>query len=242
MITEKEMHQLLKESAENKRKEQKDNNVAENSLGDLVNAEFAQFYDNSLYNILCLADKSLPAFKVLIFLIKNMSKNNTIMVEYKVLMDVLHYKSDKSIKNAISVLREENFIYTYKFQKMNVYFINPAVSCRVDAEYKLSLAKEYCNRAGTIKLGYVDKDIIDSSFYDKEDKATLHLRFNKQHEELRNPNELTEEEQKQQDEYIKTTLEEENKKNEKKPKRIKELPPIDETELLPPEETDEPFN
>jgi hypothetical protein len=126
------------------------------------------------------------AAAMFMFMSANMKKNNTILVDINTMTKVLN-KSEKTIRRAISTLKEKNFLCVIKYQRNNVYFINPMICCSAQAEYKSKLIKTYIQYADTTEMTEIDKDIVNSSHYDKEDKLTFEIRFYKNHKELQPP-------------------------------------------------------
>ncbi|MDD3139374.1 MAG: replication/maintenance protein RepL [Lachnospiraceae bacterium] len=178
-------YQSKKAQEENKKNEidNYNNSVHDNEQGDKVNRNFAQLYDNTSPYIMQLIAINPLSAQIFIFFINNMYENNTIIVENKTMQEYFN-KSASTVKRAISTLKEYNIVYIDKINKVNVYFINPRLACRCKAEFKLKLLEEYNKRTQLPNTQNVDENIIKSDAYNKEDKLTLRIQFNKKNKEL----------------------------------------------------------
>lgn len=149
------------------------------------NKDFAQINIKYQAELMQLAITEPLAMTLFMLFIARMEKNNTYIVTKQELAECVH-KSTRSIDRAITALRESNFIVLMKYQRANVYFINPQVACSCSAYYKSQLIKEYLKLAEYPNKA--DKDIIDLSFIvDDKNRLILKTDFYKKHKELQKP-------------------------------------------------------
>lgn len=74
-----------------------------------------------------LMSKSPMAYRVFKFLINNMDSYNAVMCSYKVLQEQFSVSSD-TIRRAIKLLREKQYIDVYKSGTSNVYAVNKNIA------------------------------------------------------------------------------------------------------------------
>lgn len=117
-------------------------NADENGWTELKNRNFVQMNKDFQEDILELMLSEPTASAVLTFMACNMEDNNTYIVKQTTLAKTFH-KGVSTIERVIKVLKERDFLMTFKLNRTNVYFINPRVYCKVSASYKDKLIAEY---------------------------------------------------------------------------------------------------
>jgi hypothetical protein len=98
-----------------------------------VNYDFVQVSRKHLDDLDDLAFKSAPARKVLTCLVKAMNKQNSVMVSQDSLAK-LTILSKPTIKRAIALLREQNWIEVLKVGTANIYRVNSSVFWQARAD------------------------------------------------------------------------------------------------------------
>lgn len=159
-----------------------------------LNKDFVQFY--YLYSIIQLNKKNHNALDVFLFFCQNMSPaTNYIAVEIETIKSVLKLKSDKTVRTAIQALEAENFIKTGKYNKFNIYFINPMICFKRRGEYKKGVIEKYKNFGNCLRLTPPELELVSVNAYNPEKLETVTLRFQKK--QLKNANEDKAEEKKE---------------------------------------------
>ena len=119
------------------------NSTQENGDTQLKNEGFTQMYNTYTAELAELAVDNGLARAILDIMATNMELNNTYIVSQKDLAKVFN-KTERSIRDAIKTLKDRDFITVFKFQRQNVYFINPRIFCKASANYKVQrLIKVY---------------------------------------------------------------------------------------------------
>lgn len=120
-----------------------------------------------------LVANSPTAYRIFKFLIANMDKYNAVICSYKVIQQVFGY-SQATVKRAIKVLKEHNYVGVVKSGTSNVYTINKHL---------------YWNSWGT-NYEYAEFDarvIITSSEQDKQTQAKIKTQVKKRQEVIQSP-------------------------------------------------------
>lgn len=92
----------------------------------LVNSGFSQIYDNHWATFRALVDAYPTALKVFTWLIELADRRNAVVVSYLSLSKGLNLH-ERTIRNAISYLKEKNFLTVLKSGNMNVYVLNDQI-------------------------------------------------------------------------------------------------------------------
>lgn len=112
------------------------------------NKNFIQYYDNSFPYRSQLIEESPTAFRVFDLLAKNMENNNTIATSKEEIAEAIG-KSKETIKRAIKLLKEYNFLTIIRFGKEYIYFLNPVIVFNRAGKYKHTAIKNYCEYSET---------------------------------------------------------------------------------------------
>lgn len=112
---------------------------------------WSQFNLEYTAELIWLASNHAKAHAILLYLIDNADKYNTVMCSYQVFEELLGV-SRQTISTAIKVLKDNGFIYVYKSGVSNVYCINPdlfwksygknVIHCKFPANIILSLKEQ----------------------------------------------------------------------------------------------------
>lgn len=149
------------------------------------NKDFVQINIKYQVELMQLAIQEPVAMTLFLLFISRMERNNTYIVSKNELAKCMH-KSVRSIDRAVNTLLENNFLVIMKYQRTNVYFINPQISCSCAAYQKKRLINEYIKLSKNTAVK--DKDIIDLSvIVENKSRLVLKTDFYKQHKELQQP-------------------------------------------------------
>lgn len=106
------------------------------------NMEFVQVYKTYQAELMELSVDNGLARAILDLMALRMETNNTYIVSQQDLSHVFH-KDLRTIRRAVKLLKDRDFITIFKVGRENVYFINPRIFCQVSAGYKEKLIEEY---------------------------------------------------------------------------------------------------
>lgn len=149
------------------------------------NKDFAQINVNYQAELMQLAITEPLSMTIFMLFISRMERNNTYIITKQELADCV-FKSVRSIDRAIKKLIENNFLIIIKFNRSNVYFINPNISCSCSAYHKKRLIKEYSKLSQHSTKA--DNSIINlSAIVESKSRLVLKTNFYKQHKELQKP-------------------------------------------------------
>lgn len=149
------------------------------------NKDFVQINIKYQAELMQLSIQEPVAMTVFLLFISRMERNNTYIVSKKEMAECIH-KSVRSIDRAVNALVENNFMVIIKYQRSNVYFINPQVACSCSAYQKKQLISEYLKLSKNTAVK--DRDIIDlSAIIENKSRLVLKTDFYKQHKELQKP-------------------------------------------------------
>lgn len=166
------------------------NSTDENENIQQKNMEFTQMYKSYLAELLELTVDNALARAILDIMSCQMELNNTYIISQKDLAEVFH-KDERTIRNAIKVLKDRDFIRTFKYQRQNVYFINPRIFCKASAGYKQKLIEEYI-KLDEFKTYYERHESINFSILkDTPERLVFKKSFAKEHHEIDRPSNLT---------------------------------------------------
>lgn len=158
--------------------------VDENETIQLKNMEFVQMYKSYETELIELAIDNGLSRAILDLMAYNMETNNTYIVSQQELADV--FKKDlRTIRRAIKLLKDRDFITIFKEERQNVYFINPRILCKVSAGYKQKLIEEYVKlNQGKDYHASRENSINISILTDTPQRLVLKKDFAKRHREL----------------------------------------------------------
>lgn len=159
-------------------------NADQDGWTELKNKDFVQMYKTYKAELIELAITAPTASGILILMSSGMDLNNTYIVEQKDIASALH-KSVDMVKKSIKVLKDRDFITTYKVNKQNVYFINPRIFCKVSGSYKQKLIDEYV-KINQEKVYTASPENVDLSKINKP-KIQVKFEFQAEHKELARP-------------------------------------------------------
>lgn len=149
------------------------------------NKDFVQINIKYQAELMQLAIQEPVSMTLFLLFISRMERNNTYIVSKKEMAECVH-KSVRSIDRAINSLVENNFLVIIKYQRSNVYFINPQIACSCSAYQKKQLISEYLKLSNNKAVK--DRDIIDlSAIIENKSRLVLKTDFYKQHKELQKP-------------------------------------------------------
>lgn len=118
-----------------------------------------------------------------------MELNNTYIISQKDLAKVFD-KDERTIRNAVKILKDRDFIRTFKFQRQNVYFINPRIFCKASAGYKQKLIQEYVKLDELKDYREQHQSVDMSVLKDTAERLVFKKSFAKEHHELERPNNM----------------------------------------------------
>lgn len=152
-----------------------------------TNKQFVQIYHHAMPFLL---DLTPLAQSVLIFFLMEMESNNILLIRNTELQEIFR-RQKRQILNIIKELKSHNILTIIKFGSRNAFFINPAVSCCVGAQYKRKLLNAYENYAGRCSFPAPEANRIDHKAYAKYkvNKLKPKYDFYKSHPELQKPTE-----------------------------------------------------
>lgn len=101
----------------------------------LVNSGFTQIYNSHWSTFRTLIDAYPTALKVLTWLIELADKRNAVVVSYSSLSKGLGLH-ERTIRNAISYLKDKNILTVLKSGNMNVYILNDQIVWKDTADKK----------------------------------------------------------------------------------------------------------
>jgi len=101
----------------------------------LVNSGFTQIYNSHWSTFRTLIDTYPTALKVFTWLIELADKRNAVVVSYSSLSKGMNLH-ERTIRNAISYLKEKNVLKVLKSGNMNVYVINDQIIWKDTADKK----------------------------------------------------------------------------------------------------------
>ncbi len=111
--------------------------VVDRSTGELgtVNDNFVQFYTDNMDLIIEVNRKNPTAGTILLWLVKHMGKDNSLVVSQAALCEQLEVHRN-TVTNAIRYLKEVKALDVYKTGTSNVYAINSEIAWKSSAENK----------------------------------------------------------------------------------------------------------
>jgi|ThiBiot_300_biof_2_1041535.scaffolds.fasta_scaffold22056_1 DNA-binding transcriptional ArsR family regulator len=101
----------------------------------LVNSGFSQIYDRHWSTFRALVDTYPTALKVFTWLIEKADKRNALVASYATMSKGLGLH-ERTIRNSIGYLKENNLITVLKSGNMNVYYLNDQVIWKDTADRK----------------------------------------------------------------------------------------------------------
>lgn len=129
------------------------------------NRNFVQLYRPQIDNVTELAFENPTAFRLLMFLIKNMDYSNALCVSNTALQEVMEL-SKPTICRAIKYLKDNGWVCVLKQGTSNVYVINPDVAWTAYENQK-----QYCKFNATVFLSG-----SENAEYLKNPNATTHFK------------------------------------------------------------------
>lgn len=127
------------------------------------NGNFVQLYRSGITPLINIAEKNPQAVRLFLFFIKEMNGKNALIASVRVLAEVLNV-SEKSIKNWVKFLKENNFIDIAKSGTSNVYFINSTIAWTSTAA-----GKKYSNFSAQVLISESEQVNLKSTFNKKID-------------------------------------------------------------------------
>ena len=121
-------------------------NIYENIEGEAINKGFVQYYRISLPYRSQLLEENPTAYRVFDLLASCMEDNNTIATSKEEIAETIG-KSKETVKRAIKLLKEYNFLCIIRFGKDYIYFLNPVIVFNRTADYKSTTTINYCNNS-----------------------------------------------------------------------------------------------
>lgn len=138
------------------------------------NRDFVQFYRNHIDDVTELAIENPTAFKVFMFLIKNMDTTNALCISNNSLQTILNC-SKATICRSVKYLKENGWLCVLKNGTANVYIVNPDVAwtaygdqkayCKFTADVILTSSEnaEYLkNKDSFTKFKTISEDFMKS--------------------------------------------------------------------------------
>lgn len=118
-----------------------------------TNKDFQKIFYDKIDYLIQLNKKSPEALNIYLLFMKYADSNNTVYLTINMIMEALHI-CKQTVISALEILKQDGYMTTYKFGKVNFYFLNPdlSVSCNVPYQRK-------------IKTAYVDKVSNDLKDY-----------------------------------------------------------------------------
>lgn len=154
----------------------------------IKNKDFTQINIKYLAELTELALTDSVARAIFDLFIIKMENNNTYIVTTAQLAEALH-KSQRTIKRAIAILKERNFIVTYLKLKENMgaaYFINPQIACKCSASQKQFLTEKYLTLIGD-KTYRASEDVVSMNALISKDRLVLRSDEKTQLDKLKRP-------------------------------------------------------
>ncbi len=162
------------------------NDTDENEDTQLKNKEFVQMYLSYKPELAELAIDNGLSRAILDLMACNMETSNTYIVSQEDLAKVFN-KDLRTVRRAIKILKDRDFITIFKEGRENVYFINPRIFCKASASYKQKLVEEYV-KINQDKKYKASKEKIDMSVLtDTQQRLVVKKDFSKRHKELQKP-------------------------------------------------------
>lgn len=131
---------------------------------DKKNKDFIQLYRNQIDNVADLALANASAYKLFMFLLKNMDGGNALCVSNSALQEILGC-GKATICRAVKYLKDEGWICVLKSSTTNVYIVNPDI-----AWTSYGYQKQYCKfttnviLSGTENAEYLDNPKASMKF------------------------------------------------------------------------------
>lgn len=154
----------------------------------IKNKDFTQINIKYLAELTELALTDSVARAVFDLFTIKMENNNTYIVTTAQLAEALH-KSQRTIKRAIAILKERNFVVTYLKLKENMgaaYFINPQIACKCSASQKQFLTEKYLTLIKD-KTYRASEDVVSMNALISKDRLVLHCDEKTQLDKLKRP-------------------------------------------------------
>lgn len=151
------------------------------------NMEFVQAYKVYQAELMELSMDNGLARAILDLMAFRMETNNTYIISQQDLSNVFN-RDLRTIRRAVKLLKDRDFLTTFKVGRENIYFINPRIFCKVSAGYKEKLIEEYVkineeNDYRTIRTNGINI----SALADAEERLVLKKDSVKRYQELKRP-------------------------------------------------------
>lgn len=118
----------------------------EQQQDDKKNRNFIQLYRTGIDSLTELATANSTAFKLMMFLMKNMDGTNALVVSNNALQEILQL-SKATICRSVKYLKDSGYICVLKTGTSNAYIVNPELAW-TSYEYQ----KQYCKFSATVLL------------------------------------------------------------------------------------------
>lgn len=165
------------------------NSTNEDGSTQQKNMEFTQMYNTYLPELAELAVDNGLARAILDIMSCNMELNNTYIISQKDLAKVFG-KDERTIRTAIKVLKDRDFVTIFKHERQNVYFINPRIFCKASPGYKQKLIKVYV-KMNELKDYREQHQSLNMSALDNPERLVFKKSFAEENHELDRPSNLT---------------------------------------------------
>lgn len=126
-------------------------------LDDRKNADFVQFYRDSMKEVRWLMDQNVVSAKLMVFFMEHMDKKNAVVCSYALLQECFEC-SKATIYRAIKVLQENGFITVLRIGTANVYVLSPDVAWSA-----WNNGKRYCSFDGKILVSHKENKDFDEA-------------------------------------------------------------------------------
>lgn len=164
------------------------NSTNEDGSTQQKNMEFTQMYNTYTAELAELAVDNGLARAILDIMATNMELNNTYIISQKDLAKVFD-KDISTIKRAIKILKDRDFIRIFKHERQNVYFINPRIFCKASPGYKKKLIAEYI-KLDELKDYREQHQSLDMSVLDNPERLVFKKSFAQENHQLDRPSNM----------------------------------------------------
>lgn len=136
-----------------------------------TNKDFQKIFYDKIDYLIQLNKKSPEALNIYLLFMKYAESNNTVYLTVKMISEALNI-CKQTVLTALKILKQDGYLTTYEYGKVNFYFLNPDISVSCIVPYQRKIRDAYNDKVDEeIKKYEIEKKDLESlDTLDSEDE------------------------------------------------------------------------